>query len=150
MGMYRSMTWTLLYRLSDHGVSMNTFISRLSANDTTLIILEDKNGFKFGGFCTEEWFFATSFYGTGENFVFTFRKGDRPELWLATGDNSMYQFCDRSGFGLGGGLHGGRFAIYLGNDLWRGSSMTTECFNNECLASATDFECVDLEVWGFE
>jgi len=25
MGMYRNMTWTLLYRLSEHGVSMNTF-----------------------------------------------------------------------------------------------------------------------------
>ena len=71
-------------------------------------------------------------------------------MWNATGDNEMYQFCDRTGFGLGGGIHGGRFALYLGNDLWRGSSMTTECFNNECLSGGTDFECVDLEVWGFE
>ena len=29
MGMHRSLKWVLLYRLSEHGVSMNTFISRL-------------------------------------------------------------------------------------------------------------------------
>ena len=62
----------------------------------------------------------------------------------------MYQFCDRTGIGLGGGIHGGRFAIYLGSDLNQGSSMTTECFNNETLASATDFSIIDMEVWGFD
>ena len=41
MSMYRNMRWTLLYRLSDHGVSMNTFIQRLQANDITLLIVED-------------------------------------------------------------------------------------------------------------
>ena len=150
MSMYRNMRWVLLYRLSEHGVSMNTFIQKLQGSDATLIIIEDKNKYKFGGFCTEEWFFSSSFYGTGENFVFTFKNTDQCEMWNATGENEMYQFCDRTGFGLGGGIHGGRFALYLGNDLWRGSSMTTECFNNECLSSGTDFECVDLEVWGFE
>ena len=148
--MYRNMNWVLLYRLSDHGVSMNTFISKLKNSDSTLMIIEDKNGFKFGGFCTEEWIFGKSFYGTGENFVYTFRKTDNCEIWNASGDNEMYQFCDSNGFGLGGGIHGGRFSCYLGNDLWRGSSMTTECFNNEILSSNTDFECVDIEVWGFD
>ena len=114
------------------------------------MIVEDSTGYKFGGFCTEEWFFSKQFYGTGENFVFTFKDKDECEMWYASGDNNMYQFCDRSGFGLGGGLHGGRFALYLGNDLWRGSSMTTECFNNAILSNSTDYECVDLEVWGFE
>ena len=82
--------------------------------------------------------------------MYTFRATDQCEMWYASGDNAMYQFCDRTGFGLGGGIHGGRFALYLGSDLYRGSSMTTECFNNDKLSSATDFECVDLEVWGFE
>ena len=29
IGMYRNMKWQLLYRLSDHGVSMNTFTNKL-------------------------------------------------------------------------------------------------------------------------
>ena len=66
--------------------------------------------------------------------MFTFKDGHDCEMWYASGDNNMYQFCDRSGFGLGGGIHGGRFAMYLGQDLLNGSSMTTECFNNEMLS----------------
>ena len=150
MSMHRNMRWVLLYRLSEHGVSMNTFISRLQGYDSTLLVIEEKNGHKFGGFCTEEWTFSSSFFGTGDNFVFTFRGSDEVEMWYASGDNNYYQFCDRSGFGLGGGIRGGRFALYLGNDLWRGSSNKTECFENDCLSSHADFECVDLEVWGFE
>lgn len=88
--MYRNMKWVLLYRLSDHGVSMNTFIQKLSCYETTLIIIEDRNKNKFGGFCTEEWFFSSQFYGTGDNFVYTFRKTDECEMWFASGDNSMY------------------------------------------------------------
>ena len=72
IGMYRNMKWTLLYRLSDHGVSMNTFTSRLQGFETTLVIIEDTRRYKFGGFCTEEWVFSSGFYGTGENFVFSF------------------------------------------------------------------------------
>ena len=112
--------------------------------------MEDKNGHKFGGFCTEEWFFSQSFYGTGDSFVFSFKDKDDCDIWWASGENDMYQFCDRSGIGLGGGIHGGRFALYLGKDLWRGSSAHTECYKNDCLASGEDFECIDIEVWGFE
>ena len=148
--MYRNMHWTLLYRLSDDGVSMNTFIKRLSGYEQTLIIMEDKNKFKFGGFCTEEWIMSSQFFGTGDNFMFTFKDKDACEIWFASGDNSFYQFCDRTGFGLGGGLHGGRFALYLGNDFYRGSSVKTECFGNEILSGSSDFECIDIEVWGFE
>jgi len=72
MHMYRNMTWKCLYRLSDDGVSMNTFIKRLTGSEATLLILEDKHKYKFGGFCTEEWYFSSQFYGTGDNFVFTF------------------------------------------------------------------------------
>lgn len=116
--MYRNMRWELLYRLSDHGVSMNTFIERLRGYETTLVIIEDKQKYKFGGFCTEEWIISKSFYGTGDNFLYTFKDKDTPEIWYASGENSMYQFCDRTGFGMGGGLMDGRFALYLGENLY--------------------------------
>ena len=62
----------------------------------------------------------------------------------------MFQFCDRKCFGLGGGVIGGRFAVYLGDGFLRGSSAKTECFDNETLSKRPEFLCVDLEVWGFE
>ena len=90
MGMYRNMTWQLLYRLSEHGVSMNTFTDRLQGFETTLVIIQDSRRHLFGSFCTEEWVFSSSFYGTGDNFVFTFKNGDSCEYFPASGDNSMY------------------------------------------------------------
>ena len=39
LGMYRSMTWRLLYRLSEDGVSMNTFTDKLRGYDNTLVII---------------------------------------------------------------------------------------------------------------
>ena len=146
----RSMKWVLLYRLSEHGVSLHTFIKRLSMYDNTLLVMEDKQGWKFGGLASEEWAKGKDFYGTGDSFVFTFKKGDQIELWQSTGQNSMYQYCDKGGFGMGGGFLGGRFALYVGDDFWRGSSTKTECFDNECLSSSTDFNLIDMEVWGFE
>ena len=46
----------------------------------------------------------------------------------------MYQFCDSTGIGLGGSIQSGRFSLYLGNDFLRGSTIKTECFDNEILA----------------
>jgi len=69
---------------------MNTFTERLRESETTLVIIQDSKRFVFGGFCTEEWIFSQSFYGTGENFVFTFRDGNQCEMWPSSGDNSMY------------------------------------------------------------
>ena len=130
---------------------MNTFLEKLQYQDSTLIVIEDKHGWKFGGFCTEEWTVnSKQFYGSGENFVYTFKDGDNIDVYHATGENFMFQFCDRKCIGLGGGVVGGRFAIYLGNDFLRGSSAKTECFDNETLSKKGDFICVDMEVWGFE
>jgi len=39
----------LVYRISDHGISMNTFLTKCKGEDITLIIMEDKDGYKFGG-----------------------------------------------------------------------------------------------------
>ena len=94
LGMYRTMTWRLLYRLSEDGVSMNTFTDKLSGYNTTLIIIKDSQRSVFGGFCTEKWLFSEQFQGTNDNFLFTFRKGDQCEIWRGTGENHMYQYCD--------------------------------------------------------
>ena len=42
----------------------------------------------------------------------------------------MYQYCDKGGFGMGGGIMDGRFGLFIESDFWRGSSIRTECFEN--------------------
>ena len=115
----------------------------------TCLVIEDSNGFKFGGFCFEEWRHKTVFYGSGESFVYTFRDGDDPQVFYGTGNNSMFQYCDRKCIGLGGDRLDGRFSLYLGDDFYRGSSTKTSCYNNETLSSKPEFLCVEMEIWAF-
>ncbi len=53
--MFRNLEWQLLYRLSENGVSMNTFLARINKKEPTLILFEDSDGFKFGGMNYEAW-----------------------------------------------------------------------------------------------
>ena len=76
--------------MSEDGVSMNTFMNNMRFEDYTLILFEDSNGWKFGGLCLEEWRPSKSFYGSGENFVFTFRGGDSCEIFRSSGNNQMF------------------------------------------------------------
>ena len=52
---------------------MNAFFDKTKKVDQTLVLVEDSDGFKFGGFCNEPWKKQSYFYGTGENFLFTFK-----------------------------------------------------------------------------
>ena len=49
---------------------------------------------------------------------------------------------------MGGSIEKGRFALYLADDFYRGSSVKTESYCNEPLASSTDFKALHFEVWG--
>ena len=71
-------------------------------------------------------------------------------MFPATGENSMIQYCDKGGFGMGGGVMDGRFGLFIESDFWRGSSIRTECFENEILSGQETFNIIDMEVWGFE
>ena len=63
----------------------------------------------------------------------------------------MYQFSNKTCLGLGGGYgNDDRFAIYIGEDLYQGSSGNTECFKNKQLSGKEEFLCIDLEVWTFD
>jgi hypothetical protein len=87
-GFARSQTWRLLYRMSEHGVSMITFTERLKREDITLICCEDQAGYKFGSLNFEEWVPRKKFYGTGESFVFKFaNNSNEAKVFFGTGKN---------------------------------------------------------------
>jgi hypothetical protein len=89
-GLYKIARWNLLYRISLHGVSMNTFYQRLAGASASLVIIEDEHGHKFGAMAHENWDRGNSFYGSSQTFVFTFHDGDQIQTWEATGKNEMY------------------------------------------------------------
>ena len=41
-------------------------------------LMEDENGYKFGGFCMEAWKQAYRFYGDTQSWLFTFLNKDDP------------------------------------------------------------------------
>jgi hypothetical protein len=78
--------WELLYSMNKDGVSIGTFYDRCKDHRTTLLVIQDQNGWIFGGFCTEAWHPSSRFYGTGENFVYTFKTGNKPIIYRWTGE----------------------------------------------------------------
>jgi hypothetical protein len=58
--------------------------------------------------------------------------------------NDYFQFGTPESLAVGGGGH---FAIFLQEDLLRGSSGISATFGNPCLAGSTEFAVGKLEVW---
>ena len=136
--------------MSENGISMITFSERIKREEATLILCVDEYWYKFGTLQFEDWMPRKKFFGTGESFVFSFKTGDEVNVYNGTGKNQMYQYMDSTCIGVGGDATGGsRFAFYLGDDFYRGSSTKTRCYDNEVLSHNSDFLCTELEIWGF-
>lgn len=43
----------------------------------------------------------------------------------------------------------GKFGLWIDSDLDRGYSEQCPTFDNDSLAQAPDFACMQLEIWGF-
>jgi TLD len=85
--MMMTMDWNLVYSINRDGDSMGTFFEKCKDWKYTLIVVKEKNGWTFGGFCSEKWRSAIKFYGTGESFLFTFKDGSQPTVYYWSGEN---------------------------------------------------------------
>ena len=63
-----------------------------------------------------------------------------------TGTNSYFALCSDRSVAMGGG---GSFGFLVEEDFSRGTSGTSETYNNPQLSSQPDFEVVNFECWGF-
>jgi len=66
--------WRLVYSPRLHGVSLQTFYRRMQAEGPSLLLVQDHCGYAFGGFATAPWHVADRYFGSGECFVFRFRR----------------------------------------------------------------------------
>lgn len=130
-----------------HGCSFITFFQKVKDYENTVLIIEDQNGYKFGGFCVDPWRCSYSFFGNGENLLFTFKDKEDPIIYSWTGEGEQHMYANNKSIGLGGSSTKGRFALFIENDLYRGSSTNTESYDNQCLAFSNDFLILHLEVW---
>ncbi|KAF8993337.1 TLD-domain-containing protein [Hymenopellis radicata] len=150
-------TWTLLYSLDQHGISLNTLYARCDLPKPTaqLLIIQDTNDALFGVYMGEgiRPSKGRGYYGSGESFMFKCPR-DQSDLKVFkwTGKNDYIALCEPGFLSFGGGE--GQYGLYMDSGLIDGSSARCPTFGNEPLCSsgsvkggAVAFECVGLEVW---
>ncbi|KAI0655799.1 TLD-domain-containing protein [Cubamyces menziesii] len=148
-------SWTLLYSLDQHGISLNTLYARCQDfKGSALLIVRDANDAVFGAWMGEGIHPSKgAYYGTGESFLWQLVGKDRVRVFKWTGKNDYVALCESDYISFGGG--DGHYGLWLDETLSDGSSARCPTFDNEPLCSAgprqgetVTFECVGLEVWG--
>ncbi|KAF8118990.1 hypothetical protein N665_0001s0048 [Sinapis alba] len=144
----RGCKWVLVYSTLKHGISLRTLL-RKSAElpGPCLLVAGDKQGAVFGALldCPLIPTPKRKYQGTSQTFLFTTIYG-QPRIFRPTGANRYYYMCMNEFLAFGGG---GSFALCLDEDLLKATSGPSETFGNECLASSTEFELKNVELWGF-
>ncbi|KAI8060761.1 TLD-domain-containing protein [Gongronella butleri] len=141
-----SMQWKLLYSLDQHGASLSTLYHQLDKHCPLLFAFQDDHGHIFGVFLSEPIQLSTTFYGSGESF-----------LWQADNEtgschhypwsmlNSYFVFSNKDMIAFGSGM--GTFGICLDADMLNGTTAPCATYGNPRLSTNSHFECIGLEVW---
>jgi len=62
--------------LDQDGPSLKTFFSRAKDYPWTLLVIKDDHNYTFGAFCLEAWHSSNGFFGSGHNFLYSFKDGE--------------------------------------------------------------------------
>ncbi|KAH9974212.1 TLD-domain-containing protein, partial [Russula compacta] len=149
-----SQSWTLLFSIDQHGISLHTLYAGCSAHTGgALLIVRDADDQCFGAWVADGIHEGHGSYtGSGESFLWK-AQGDGVRVFNWTGKNDYVALCEPESISFGGG--DGHYGLYLDETLYAGSSAPCPTFNNDPLCASdlsksgnATFECVGLEVWG--
>lgn len=139
---------TLLYSMLNDGSDMSTFYQATVGNPYSVLIVETIAGEKFGGFISGEFKVSSSYYGSGECFVFKFDKKGTIEHYPWTTANQLFVYSTATEIGMGG--DGDGFAFILDSDFATGSTNSCTTFGNPALTEQKGFfKIANVEAWGF-
>ncbi|QDZ18195.1 TLDc domain-containing protein [Chloropicon primus] len=150
---FKQQTWRLLYSTSKHGFSLQTFYRRVSNAFPTVLLVKDVRGSIFGAFATDPYMVQHKYYGTGETFVFKLHpdaeayrwKYDKEKGSASQNQNDFFLLSTEDCIGFGGG---GRFALWIDQELLHGSSSCSPTFEGlERLSEEENFTVQTIEVW---
>ena len=145
----RLCNWRLAYSSRRDGISLRSLYRAAAGKNSSVesvLVVRDTKGHSFGAFTSEPWRVSPRYYGTGESFVFTVEPKCVAYRWSTK--NDYFQFGRGNCVAIGGG--GSGFALWLDEELLRGNTAVSDTFDNELLASETEFEIVYVELWTFE
>ncbi|KAI8370423.1 TLD-domain-containing protein [Radiomyces spectabilis] len=139
--------WTLLFSLDQHGSSINTLYRRVQDKGPCVLVIQTAQDEIFGAFLSEAFKTESLCYGSGECFLYRKNQQD-VDVYKWTVANDYMIYSNRECIAVGGGQ--GRFGLWIHNNLTKGHSEPCATFNNPSLSGQPDFECVALEIWGFQ
>ncbi|ORE04005.1 TLD-domain-containing protein [Rhizopus microsporus var. microsporus] len=139
----------LLYSLDQHGISLSTLYHLVKNNKgPCVLVIKDADNNIFGAYLNESLKPGTRYYGTGECFLW---KWQTPECQITaykwTGKNDYMILSEPDFIAIGGGE--GVFGLWINSELEKGYSQSCPTFDNERLTPRPEFECIELEIWGF-
>ncbi|KAI9060365.1 TLD-domain-containing protein [Trametes sanguinea] len=110
-------SWTLLYSLDQHGISLNTLYARCQDfKGSALLIVRDANNAIFGAWMGEGIHPSRgSYYGSGESFLWQLVGKDRVRVFKWTGKNDYVALCEPDYISFGGG--DGHYGLWLDQTL---------------------------------
>ena len=153
--MFKHSKWDLVYSTRRHGFSLQTLLRRCRRVAPTLLVVEDMRNSVFGVFVTEPWAVHDKYYGTGETFVFVLHPLDPVAyFWKQKAEgaeaarNDYFQYSTNECIAVGGG---GRYALWIDEDLLYGTSSFSPTFEGmKPLSSTEDFQVKNIEMWSLD
>lgn len=144
--------WRFLFSSQIHGESFSTLLGRIVDQGSTVVIVEDSNGYIFGGYATAPWALGPNYVGDDNSFLFTLRPKMR--CFPSTGYNPHYQYLNLhqqtmpNGMGMGGQHN--YWGLWLDCEYGIGEcSESCTTYKGYFQMSATKkFTVRNIEVWG--
>lgn len=136
-------TWTLLYSLDQHGISLSTLYKRCAnpADEDTprlaLLVVRDADDGVFGAFVPDGVVMHRRYYGSGESFLWRTTRApgtdeDGVQVYRWTGKNTYVALCEPAFISFGGG--DGHYGLWIDSTLFDGSSARCPTFDNDVLS----------------
>lgn len=145
--------WRLLFSTQLHGQSFSQLCSLITSQGPSLIVLEDRDGYVFGGFASCSWEVKPQFQGDNKCFLFSI--APRMATYTPTGYNNHFMYLNYgqqtmpNGLGMGGQHH--YFGLWVAADFGKGHSKAKPActtYSSPQLSAQEDFQFEKMEVWG--
>ncbi len=145
--------WRLLFSTSRDGCSFTRFVGLGANRAPCLVVIRDTAGALFGGYSASPLTVSSQFSGSYGSFLFSL--APTPAVHRASGDSPNLVYLNAgmevlpNGLAFGGNLEARFFGLWLRDDLESGRSCgpCATYSNSPCLASATEFEVAEVELW---
>ncbi|XP_018576195.1 TLD domain-containing protein 1 [Anoplophora glabripennis] len=144
--------WRFLFSSEIHGESFSTLIGRIVNQGPSVLIVEDRNGYMFGGFAPANWELGPKFFGDDSSFLFTL--APRMRVFPSTGYNQHFQYLNLhqqtlpNGLAMGG--QHGYCGLWIDSEYGKGhtSESCTTYSGYQQMSHSKEFSFRHLEVWG--